>query len=245
MARLSNALFIVLNFLSFVLGFTAVSCSAYIQLHGGSSVCQKALEMPLLVIGLFLMIVSTIGLVGSCCRANLLLWLYLFVMFFLIVGLLLFTVFVLVVTNNMIGKRASPDRLHDYSTWLQNRFADGKNWEEIKGCLIDTQSGCCKPPMYCGLTRENGSTWTVPEKGPAVQESDCTTFSNEQDQLCYDCKSCKGGVLDHVRKEWRFLSVLNSCVLVVILVVFCIGCCVRKNYRYDQYMRYRNGYAHS
>lgn len=139
MARLSNALFIVLNFLSFVLGFTAVSCSAYIQLHGGSSVCQKALEMPLLVIGLFLMIVSTIGLVGSCCRANLLLWLYLFVMFFLIVGLLLFTVFVLVVTNNMIGKRASPDRLHDYSTWLQNRFADGKNWEEIKGCLIDTQ----------------------------------------------------------------------------------------------------------
>lgn len=111
--------------------------------------------------------------------------------------------------------------------------------------MLNVQSGCCKPPMYCGLTRENGSTWTVPEKGPAVQESDCTTFSNEQDQLCYDCKSCKGGVLDHVRKEWRFLSVLNSCVLVVILVVFCIGCCVRKNYRYDQYMRYRNGYAHS
>lgn len=36
-----------------------------------------------------------------------------------------------------MGKKVSQNRLHDYSYWLQNRLADGKNWQEIRSCLAD------------------------------------------------------------------------------------------------------------
>lgn len=64
MPRFSNAMFIALNLISLAMGFAAVFCSAYVQMHDGSA-CQKTLEMPLLVTGLFLLIVSTLGLVAA------------------------------------------------------------------------------------------------------------------------------------------------------------------------------------
>lgn len=136
MPRFSNAMFIALNLISLAMGFAAVFCSAYVQMHDGSA-CQKTLEMPLLVTGLFLLIVSTLGLVGACCRTDWLLCIYLFVMLISILGLIAFTVFVLIVTNTFVGKKVSQNRLHDYSYWLQNRLADGKNWQEIRSCLAD------------------------------------------------------------------------------------------------------------
>ncbi|KAH9722451.1 tetraspanin-12 [Citrus sinensis] len=254
MPRFSNAMFIALNLISLAMGFAAVFCSAYVQMHDGSA-CQKTLEMPLLVTGLFLLIVSTLGLVGACCRTDWLLCIYLFVMLISILGLIAFTVFVLIVTNTFVGKKVSQNRLHDYSYWLQNRLADGKNWQEIRSCLADAnvcrnlgnkdlkdwslvQSGCCKPPVYCGLERKNATFWTMPENGPAVSDSDCAMFSNDQKQLCYDCNSCKGGVLANIKREWRLLAVLNACVIGFLIIIFWIGCCVRKNIRYDQFIGY-------
>ncbi|KAJ0105666.1 hypothetical protein Patl1_19018 [Pistacia atlantica] len=52
-----------------MLGFVAVSCAAYIQFNGGT-IFQKALEVPLLMTGLVLVVVLLLGLIGSCCRAN-------------------------------------------------------------------------------------------------------------------------------------------------------------------------------
>lgn len=118
------------------MGFAAAVCSAYVQMHGGSA-CQKTIEMALLVTGLFLLIVSTLGLMGARCRTNLLLCIYLFVMFIWILGLIAFTVLVLIVANTFAGKKLSQNRLHDFSYWLQNRLADGKNWQEIRSCLAD------------------------------------------------------------------------------------------------------------
>lgn len=130
-------MFIALNCLSLLSGFVAIACAAYVQFHGGTT-CQKALEVPLLITGLVLLVVSLLGLIGSFCRATGVLFLYLLIMFLLIIGLLVFTIFVLVVTNKVVGQSVSPSRLQDYSKWLQNQV-DGRNWEQIKGCLIDAK----------------------------------------------------------------------------------------------------------
>lgn len=137
MACLISFVFIALNCLSLLSGFIAISCAAYVQFNG-STICQKALEAPLLVTGLILLLVSLLGLIGSCCRANGVLFLYLFFMFFLIIGLLVFTIFILAVTNKAVGKRISANPLQDYSQWLQ-KHARGRKWQQIKGCLIDAK----------------------------------------------------------------------------------------------------------
>ncbi|KAI7989048.1 Tetraspanin-8 [Camellia lanceoleosa] len=84
------------------------------------------------------------GLVGSCYRVSLLLWVYLLAMFLLIVILFCFTIFAFVVTNKGVGEVVSGKgykeyRLGDYSNWLQKRVNSTKNWNKIKSCLQDSK----------------------------------------------------------------------------------------------------------
>ncbi|XP_052181136.1 tetraspanin-8-like [Diospyros lotus] len=142
-------------------------------------------------------------------------------------------------------------RLADYSNWLQDHVVNHKNWEDIRSCLVDAgvcsdlgadphykdtqadfmnrglssvQSGCCKPPTYCKLQFKNATFWTMPKAGPAVPDSDCQTWSNNQQALCYDCKSCKAGVLANIKQKWRYLALFNTGTIVVVVVVYSIGC---------------------
>ncbi|KAK2663525.1 hypothetical protein Ddye_002099 [Dipteronia dyeriana] len=255
MARLSTCIFILLNCISLVSGFAAVIISAHIQFRGGTD-CQRALQTPLLVTGLFLTFMSTLGLTGSCCKSNRVLWIYLSVLFFLIIGLIIFTIFAFIVTTDLSGGRAYPNRLQDYSNWLKNNFVTGKNWEDIKSCLIDAkvcnnldnadithwsliQSGCCKPPKFCVLEKSNTTSGRAGGGGAAAGEhSDCLTWSDKPEKLCFECKSCKGGVLASIKRQWRVMALLNLAVIAVVLIIFIVGCCVRRNNRSDRYVRY-------
>ncbi|KAL5058811.1 hypothetical protein RYX36_030415 [Vicia faba] len=67
------------------------------------------LEKPIIALGIFLLVVSLMGLIGACCRVSWLLWFYLLVMFLLIVLLFTFTIFAFVVTNKGAGE-AVPNR---------------------------------------------------------------------------------------------------------------------------------------
>ncbi|WVZ09361.1 hypothetical protein V8G54_013891 [Vigna mungo] len=262
MFRISNTVVGALNILSLLLGVAAVASSAYIHIRGGSD-CQKVLQVPLLVGGIFVVLVSALGIVGSLYRVNKALYAYLFVTFALIVGLAFFTVFTLFVTNRKVGQQVSGKgygeyRVADFSHWLQRYVVNNKNWDEVKSCLMDahvcqnlainggrnndflifkhlstTQSGCCKPPAYCGFIMKNVTFWEVPKKGPAVNNSDCSTWNNREDKLCYDCNSCKGGVLANIRNQWRRLTVFNACVLLVVTAIYALGCYAIKNNRFD------------
>ncbi|KAL7099029.1 hypothetical protein ACP275_09G056500 [Erythranthe tilingii] len=264
MARVSNGMIAALNILTLVMAISAIGYSLWFNVKPESP-CQKVVKTPLLVVGGALMVVSLAGLVGSCCRISLLLWMYLFVLFLLILCLICFTIFTIIVTNKGVGialsRRGVGDhRLGDYSGWLQKYVINAQNWDEIKRCLVDVKlcadihagkvedfykhnvspilSGCCKPPSYCGLEFKNATYWTMPKTGPAVLDSDCKTWSNVQKELCFECDSCKTAVLHNIKREWRLLALINICILVVVVFVYSVGCCALRNNR-NGYVKHR------
>lgn len=72
-----------------------------------------------------------------------------------------------------------------------------------------------------------------------MNDSDCNIWRNEEEKLCYDCNSCKGGVLANIRNQWRHVAIINVCALVVVTFIYVMGCCAIRNNRSDRY-RYKH-----
>ncbi|KAI4376277.1 hypothetical protein MLD38_014059 [Melastoma candidum] len=262
MIRPSNTLIGFLNFLTLLASVPILGAGIWLA-HRASTDCEKFLERPLIAVGVFLLVVSLAGLVGACCGVSWLLWLYLLVMFLLILLLFAFTVFTFVVTNKgagevLSGRGYKEYRLGDYSNWLQKRVNSSSNWNKIRSCLVDSkvcsgfaskylndtvnefylenlsalQSGCCKPPDSCNFTYVSPTVWTATASS-GTTDPDCLTWSNDQNTLCYNCQSCKAGLLDNLKGDWKKVAIVNVIVLVVIVIVYSIGCCAFRNNRED------------
>ncbi|XP_074592636.1 tetraspanin-3-like [Curcuma longa] len=95
--------------------------------------------------------------------------------------------------------------------------------------LTSIESGCCKPPTSCGYTYVNETLWI--QAGVAVDDSDCVRWNNDQQQLCYQCDSCKAGVLASLRHSWRKVSVINIVMLILLLIVYVTACAAYRNAR--------------
>lgn len=263
MARSGDSIFVCFfSFCFLVLGVIAIGSSLLINFSGGP-VCQKSLYIPLLVSGIILSIVSLLGFMGSCCKSNFLLSLYLFAVFLLAVWFIAFASFVVIVTNDGAAEAVSKlgfkeYRLGDYKNWLQRNFVSDKKWKEIRSCMIDghqvcknldrnnvvdqtakdfyrgndlspVQSGCCIPPVACGFQYQNTTFWIPRTSASAAKESDCSAWSNHQQTLCYNCDSCKAGVIKNVKKQWRVLATINFCLAVFIAIFYSAGCCDIRN----------------
>lgn len=181
-------------------------------------------------------------------------------MFLLILLLFSFTIFAFVVTNKGAGEAVSGKgykeyRLGDYSSWLQKRV--NNNWPRIRSCIQDSQickpliqqvataegkfynetlsalqSGCCKPPDACHFTYVTPTNWTSTGTAGSTNP-DCTAWSNDPKVLCYNCQSCKAGLLDNIKSDWKKVAILNIIVLVFLIVVYSVGCCAFRNNRED------------
>ncbi|GMY35504.1 Tetraspanin-7 [Fagus crenata] len=261
MVRLSNNLVGLLNFLTFVLSIPILVGGIWLSRQSNSE-CERFLEKPIIVLGVFLMLVSLAGLIGACCRVSWLLWGYLLVMFLLILLLTVFTIFAFAVTNKGAGEVVSGRgykeyRLGDYSNWLQKRVRNTKNWNKIKSCLSDSkvcssfadkfvndtveqfyaehlsalQSGCCKPPSDCNFTYVKPTEWNA--TGVQNTNSDCNAWNNDQTVLCFNCESCKAGLLDNIKSNWKKVAIVNVIFLVFLIVVYSVGCCAFRNNRKD------------
>jgi len=267
--RLSNNLIGVLNFVTFLLSVPILGAGIWLGHRADGTECERYLSAPVIAFGAFLLAVSLAGLVGACCRVTWLLWVYLLAMFALIVALFCLTVFAFAVTNRGAGEAVSGRgykeyRLGDYSNWLQKRVESTKNWNRIRSCLQDSkvckslqdsretfadfirsdlspiQSGCCKPPTSCNFTYVSGTEWTkTTTPAGAAADPDCGTWSKEA--LCYDCQSCKAGVVATFKRDWKRVAVVNIVFLVFIIIVYSVGCCAFRNNRRDN-AAYRGGW---
>ncbi|CAA6671035.1 unnamed protein product [Spirodela intermedia] len=91
-------------------------------------------------------------------------------------------------------------------------------------------SGCCKPPTECGFAYESPTSWRS-ENLTASSNPDCPAWSNDPALLCYGCRSCKAGVLANLKSDWKKVAVVNIVFLVVLLLVYSVGCCAFRNSR--------------
>jgi energy-coupling factor transporter transmembrane protein EcfT len=271
MFRLSNNLIGILNVLTFILSIPILWAGVWLS-NKGVTECEKFLDKPVIILGVFLMVISLAGLIGACCRVSWLLWTYLLVMFLLIVILFCFTIFAFVVTNKGAGEVVSDRgykeyRLGDYSNWLQKRVNSTKNWKKIRSCLVDSkvcstfankyvdfdvnqfykqhlssvQSGCCKPSNDCQFTYVSPIIWTTTNTTVAQTNPDCSTWSNDPNTLCYNCQACKAGLLDQLKRDWKKVAIVNIVFLIVLIIVYSIGCCAFRNSRRDNVYRGKNG----
>ncbi|KAI4322224.1 hypothetical protein L6164_021935 [Bauhinia variegata] len=148
--------------------------------------------------------------------------------------------------------------LQDYSGWLEERVASDSYWGKIASCIRDSkvcakmgrniggfpetaemfyrrrlnpiESGCCKPPTECGYVYQNETVWNS-GGGLVETDPDCTRWSNDQEQLCYGCDSCKAGVLASLKKSWRKVSVINIVVMIILVIVYIIAYAAFRNNR--------------
>ncbi|XP_057977060.1 protein TORNADO 2-like [Malania oleifera] len=259
-----------INFLAVLL--SAPIIFAGVELAGKpDNSCVKILQWPVIVLGVLILLAGLVGFVGAFWRVPWLLIVYFIAMLVLIVLLACLVAFIYMVTSRGSGHPV-PSRvyleyhLNDYSGWLRRRVRSQFKWERIKNCLISAnlcaelnqtylsamdffnapigpiQSGCCKPPTLCGYQFVNPTTWISPIN--TMADMDCLAWSNEPTKLCYDCDSCKGGLLENLKKEWRRAGVILVITLVVLIIVYVMGCCVFRTAKTDElFSRYKQGYT--
>ncbi|OAY38817.1 tetraspanin-6 [Manihot esculenta] len=246
MYRFSNTVIGFLNLFTLLASIPIIGGGLWMA--RSNTTCESFLQTPLLVVGFVVLIVSLAGFIGACFHVAWALWVYLVVMLFLIATLMGLTIFGFVVTSqgggvDVAARVYKEYRLQDYSPWLRDRVKDPDYWRTIRSCILGSnvcsklaswtpldylqrdmspiQSGCCKPPTSCNY---NMAT-LVP------QDPDCYKWNNSPTLLCYECDSCKAGVLEDVRRDWHKLSVLNIVMLVLLIGIYSIGCCAFKNTR--------------
>lgn len=140
MVRVSNFVISLVNVLTFMVAVMALIFGVWFKADEAKSLCKKTLYMPLLAFGGSLLVLSLLGLIGSCCRANFALWIYLFFLFCFIVGMIGLSIFTILVTNKSVakalsGKGGNDAKFGNWGNWLEKHVVNDENWEEIKSCM--------------------------------------------------------------------------------------------------------------
>ncbi|KAB2077059.1 hypothetical protein ES319_A06G078400v1 [Gossypium barbadense] len=265
----ANNITAVLNFVTFLCSIPIIAVGIWLAQQPDNG-CIHLLRWPVVLLGFLVHLVSLAGFVAAYCNKETLLAFYLCCMAIVIGLLLILLVFAFIVTRpdgsyGVPGRGYQDFRLDGYSSWLTNHVVDSKSWTKIRACLADTDvcpkltqqfitadqffathlsplhSGCCKPPTICGYTFVNPTLWTNPVN-PAG-DLDCNQWSNDQTQLCYNCNSCKAGLLGNFKE--RKANIILIVEVVVLIWVYIIACSAFKNGQTEDlfFNRYKQGWT--
>ncbi|KAK6935367.1 hypothetical protein RJ641_035522 [Dillenia turbinata] len=175
-----------------------------------------------------------------------------------------------IVTNNgsghsVAGLSYKEYQLQDYSSWFLKQLNNTENWKRLKSCLVKAddcnnlpkkyktlkqyksakltpiEAGCCRPPSECGYPTVNASYYDL-SFHPVSSNSDCKLYKNSHGIKCYNCASCKAGVAQYMKTEWRVVAIFNVVLFVVLVskfslnmlfeiqsMIYFVGCCARRN----------------
>ncbi|GAB2293033.1 Tetraspanin-2 [Dionaea muscipula] len=266
----SNNITAVLNFIALLCSIPIIGSGLWLASKPDNA-CIHLFRWPVLILGFLILAVSLVGFVGAYWYKEALLALYLCCMALLILALLVLLVFAFVVTrpdgSYPVPQRGFDEyRLSGFSGWLRDHVTGSQNWGTIRACLQDTnfcaklnseyvsasdffaahisplQSGCCKPPTACGYQYVNPTMWINPAN--PVADPDCSLWSSDQTQLCYNCNSCKAGLLGNLRQEWRRANIILIATVVVLICVYVIACSAFRNAQTeDLFRRYKTGWV--
>lgn len=267
---LSSNVIGTINFVAMLLSIPVIGSGIWLAMEADNS-CVKILQWPVIILGILILIVALAGVIGGFWRIQPLVIFYFIGMIILIILLACLVVFIHMVTARGSG-HTEPSRsykeyhLDDFSGFLRRRVRGSYKWDRIRSCLSSTsmcaelnqsyrmaqdffnahitplQSGCCKPPTQCGYTFVNPTYWISPINNAA--DMDCLQWSNEQTQLCYACDSCKAGLLDNLKTEWRRANIILIITLVALIIVYLMGCFAFRNAKTeDLFRKYKQGYT--
>ncbi|XP_076935531.1 tetraspanin-2-like [Bidens hawaiensis] len=234
--------------------------------------CVRWLRYPVLIIGILFLLLALTGFIGAYYNKQALLALYLFCNALLIIIGLVLLILAFVVTRqtgefNVSGRRYKEYKLLGFSTWLRDHVTDEESWRRVRACLASSstcskltqdktysadqffakdisplQSGCCKPPTVCGYQYVNPIMW-INLSNP-TGDTDCPIWNNDPNHLCYDCDSCKAGLLGNLRKEWRKANVILIVAVVALICLYLIACSAYRNAQTEEiFRRYKQGWT--
>ncbi|CAL4929123.1 unnamed protein product [Urochloa decumbens] len=260
-----------INFAAALLSIPVIGAGIWLSTQPDNA-CVQILQWPVIALGAAILAVGLAGFAGALWRLPWLLLTYLVAMLALILALACLAAFTFTVTANSSGHPV-PSRafleydLDDYSGWLRARLDAPGRWDRVKACLAATptcaefnqtyataqglftapwvsplQSGCCKPPTRCGYTFVTPTYWISPISEAA--DPDCAAWSNEETRFCYSCNSCKAGLLQNLRREWRRADIILAVAVAALVVVYVMGCYAFRTAKTDElFRRYRQGYT--
>ncbi|KAL7260104.1 hypothetical protein ACSBR1_005879 [Camellia fascicularis] len=251
----SNNITAFLNFIALLSSIPIIASGIWLASKPDNQ-CIHFVRWPILFLGLAILLVSLSGFVGAYWNKQPLLAFYLLIMALLISLLLILIVLTFILTApssdySVPGSAFREYRLSGFSPWLRDHVINSENWWNIRVCLGESsfcaklnedyisayqffaahisplQSGCCKPPTICGYQYVNPTLWINPVN--TIADPDCSIWNNDQTQLCYNCDSCKAGLLGNLRKEWRRVNVVLIIAVVVLIWVYLFACSAFRN----------------
>ncbi|CAN6579188.1 unnamed protein product [Malus baccata var. baccata] len=246
------------NFLTMLLAIVVVVFGVWMSTHHDGCRRSLTLPVIGIGAVIFLIsIIGFLGAMKNSSILLWIVSLYLILLCFILVGILVFTVLAFIVTNNgsghsVVGLRYKEYQLHDYSPWFLKQLSNTQNWKHLKSCLVKSndcndlpkkyktlkqyklakltpvEAGCCRPPSECGYPAVNASYYDM-SFHPVSSNKDCKLYKNARDTKCYNCDSCKAGVAQYMKTEWRLVAIFNVALFVVLSMIYFVGCCARRN----------------
>nr|GEX73206.1 tetraspanin-2-like [Tanacetum cinerariifolium] len=234
----ANNIIATLNFIALLCSIPIITAGIWLASKQDNE-CIRWIRWPVIILGILFLLLSATG--------------------FIVVLILAFVVTRPSGAYHVPGRVYEEYRLNGYSKWLRDHVTDDDDWGNIRACLGSSsvctkmtqdsysadqfyaknisplQSGCCKPPTACGYQYVNPIMWINPTNPTA--DMDCPIWNNDPNQLCYNCDSCKAGLLGNLRKEWRTANVILIIAVVALIFLYLITCSAYRNAQTEELFR--------